>query len=244
MEKLYGRQPVLEAIRAGRKIKKLLVAAGMRPAHFLQSLSQTAAEHNIPLKEIDRSQLDKMIASGEHQGVVALAEPRKLASLDELFAQAKSQFEEPFFLILDCLQDPQNFGTLIRTAEAVGIHGIIYPERRSVHITPAVVRASAGASEYLFFHQATNLARTMDELKKRGVWTIGTDSDAPTAFDEQDYEFPLALVIGSEAEGLSRLVKEKCDFLVKIPMRGQVSSLNAAVAGSIILYEAWRRRRL
>ncbi|HEV7129761.1 MAG TPA: 23S rRNA (guanosine(2251)-2'-O)-methyltransferase RlmB, partial [Ktedonobacterales bacterium] len=176
------------------------------------------------------------------QGVVALAAPRTYAEIDDIFARAKELDEPPLMVVLDAIQDVQNLGSLIRTAEAVGAHGVILPEHRAAGLTPAVDKTSAGAVELLPVARVTNITRTLDELKKRGLWCIGLDGDAETAYDRANLTGPIALVVGNEGKGISRLVREHCDVLIRIPMRGRVGSLNAAVAGSIALYEILRQR--
>jgi len=195
------------------------------------------------LATVSGATLDRLAGGANHQGVVAAAAEFRYVAWEDLLARAALVGEPALLLVLDHLTDPQNFGTLLRTAEAVGVHGIIIPRERAVGITPAVVKASAGAVAHLPIAQVVNLPRTLDALKKQGVWVIGLDAGGPQMYDEVDYNIPLALVVGSEDRGLSRLVREKCDLLVKLPMRGKVESLNAAVAGSIVLYEIWRYRR-
>jgi 23S rRNA (guanosine2251-2'-O)-methyltransferase len=244
-ELLYGRRPVYEALRAGRRrIYKLLLAEGLSdksgPVAELVSLARDAG---VPVTGTPRRELDRV--TDNHQGVVAQASPYAYFELDQLVAAVAALGLPPLFLLLDLLQDPQNFGSLLRTAEAVGVHGIIIPDRRAVGVTPAVVSASAGAVEHLRVAQVTNLARTIEELKEHDVWVAGLEA-TPGAelYDRADLRGPLALVVGSEGSGLRRLVREKCDFLVRLPMHGRVASLNAAVAGSVALYEVDRQRRL
>lgn len=239
-EILYGRNAVLEALRAGKPIDKILLAEGARAKGTLAEIIDLARSQDVPIQRVERRDLDRI--ADRHQGVVAEAAEYEYASLEEILTAAKERGEKPFLLILDCLQDVQNFGSLLRTAEAVGVHGVIIPKRRAVGVTAAVRKASAGAVEYLRIARVTNLARTIAALKERGLWVIGLDMAGEQTYDEADLDTPLAIVVGGEGRGMSRLVRENCDFLVRLPMRGQVSSLNAAVAGSIVLYEAWRRR--
>jgi 23S rRNA (guanosine2251-2'-O)-methyltransferase len=187
--------------------------------------------------------LDRIVPN--HQGVTVEASPYTYAELDDILSDVADQLVPPLLLLLDLLQDPQNLGSLLRTAEAVGVHGVVIPQRRAVGVTPAVVSASAGAVEHLQVARVANLARTLDELKRRDFWVTGLDLGATTqVYDQVDLSGPLALVVGSEGSGLRRLVREKCDFLMQLPMRGRVASLNAAVAGSVALYEIDRQRRV
>lgn len=237
MDVLYGRNSVGEALRAGRKIHRVLIADG---AHGLEALVAAARQKRIPYEIHDRRELDRR-AGDHHQGVIAEAEPFPYAPLDALLATAA---EPPLLLALDSLQDPQNFGTLLRTAQAVGAHGVLIPEHRAVGVTPAVSNASAGAVEHLRVARVTNLARALGQLKSSGVWVYGLTVDAKADYWDVDLSGPLALVVGSEGSGLGRLVRETCDVLVRIPMADSaIQSLNASVAGSLVLYEAFRQRR-
>jgi 23S rRNA (guanosine2251-2'-O)-methyltransferase len=201
-----------------------------------------AGSAGVPVTRVSRRDMDQLVS--HHQGVIAEASPYAYVDLDDILSFANARNVHPLLLILDLLQDPQNVGSLLRTAEAVGVHGVIIPRRRAVGITPAVVSASAGAVEHLRVKRATNLARTMDELKRNDVWLAGLEANGEAQlYDQVDLQGPLALVVGSEGSGLRRLVREKCDFLLRLPMRGIVASLNASVAGSVALYEVERQRR-
>jgi 23S rRNA (guanosine2251-2'-O)-methyltransferase len=236
---LYGRNSVFEALRAGRAIRRLLIADG---AHGLDNLVAEARRLHVLYEIFDRRELDRR-AGDHHQGVIAEAEPLIYAHPDDLLTAADARGEPPLLLALDSLQDPQNFGTLLRTAQAVGAHGVLLPEHRAVGVTPAVSIASAGAVEHLRVARVTNLARSLGQLKSRGVWVYGLSGEAENSYWEVDLSGPLALVVGSEGSGLGRLVREACDLLVRIPMAdGAMQSLNASVAGSLVLYEALRRR--
>jgi len=239
-EMIYGRNPVLEALRAGQPVKKLLLAEGARARGTLAGIIALAEAKGVPLQWVERRELDRI--TSHHQGVVAQVGAYRYATVEEILALARERREKPLLMVLDCLQDVHNFGSLLRTAEAVGAHGVIIPQRRAVGVTAAVRKASAGAVEHLRVARVPNLARTMEHLKGKGVWIIGLDTAGPQAYDEVDLNTPLALVVGSEGKGLRRLVRETCDQLIRLPMRGRVSSLNAAVAGSIVLYEVWRQR--
>ena len=237
---IYGRNPVLEALRAGQPVKKILLAEGVRPQGTLAEIVALAAAKGVPLQQVERRELDKI--DPHHQSVVAHVGEYRYAPVEEILALAREREEKPLLLILDCLQDVHNFGSLLRTAEAVGAHGVIIPQRRAVGVTAALRKASAGAVEHLLVARAPNLARTIERLKGEGLWIMGLDMAGPQSYDEVDLDTPLALVVGSEGRGLRRLVQEKCDLLIRLPMRGRVNSLNAAVAGAIVLYEAWRQR--
>jgi 23S rRNA (guanosine2251-2'-O)-methyltransferase len=242
-EVLYGRNAVREALRAGRrKVYKLILAQGTKETGIVADIAMLASKSGVPIQRVERQQLDKL-GNVNHQGVAIEASQYPYVELDEILAEADRRQEMPLLLILDCLQDPQNFGSLLRTAESVGVHGVIIPKRRAVGITPAVVNSSAGATEHLLIAQVTNLVQTMEELKAKGLWIVGLE-DVPQAqpYDQSDLTMPLALVVGSEGRGMGRLVRETCDILIRLPMRGKVSSLNASVAGSIALYEVWRQR--
>jgi len=243
LEILYGHNAVYEALRAGRRrFENVLIAEGIRESGTVARILTLAAERGIPVKRVERQQLDRL-GTVNHQGVAAQVESYPYAELDAMLNVAQQLSELPFLLLLDCLQDPQNLGTLFRTAEAVAVHGVVIPRRRAAQVTPSVSNASAGAVEHLLIAQVTNLTRTMAELKKQGVWVVGLEH-VPGAQDyhETDLNMPLALVVGSEGRGLGRLVRERCDLLIKLPMRGKTNSLNASVAGSIALYEAWQQR--
>ncbi len=232
---LYGRHAILEALRAKRAVEEILIARGVHTHGALSELIAEAKIVNVPVRGVARDELDRI--TREHQGVVARIAEFEYADIDDLLAVAEERGEPAFLLMLDSVQDPQNFGTLLRTAEAVGVHGVIIPERRAVGVTPAVVKSSAGAVNHLKIARVTNLARTIDELKRANVWTVGIENvPAAQDFSKLDFTMPLALILGSEGEGLSRLVREKCDFLIRLPMWGKVSSLNVATAGSIVLY--------
>ncbi len=243
LEIIYGRNAVLEALQAQRRrFDSVLVAEGIREKDTAARILAVAREKHIPVRHIPRSKLDEL-GPVNHQGIAAQVAPYPYADVADMFALAAQREEMPFLLLLDCLQDPQNLGTLLRTAEVVGVHGVVIPGRRAAEVTPAVSNASAGAVEHLLLAQVTNLARTMGELKERGVWVAGVEY-LPEAqhYHEAQLNMPLALVVGSEGRGLRRLVRERCDLWIKLPMRGHVKSLNASVAGSIVLYEAWQQR--
>lgn len=234
-ETIYGRHPVQEVLRAGqRAIHRVLIATDSDRA---AEVSRLAVAAGVPIERVPAEQLDS--GSDHHQGLAVVVGPYRYAELDDILD--RSVAPDTLVLILDQVQDPQNLGTVLRTADAVGVSGVILPTRAAAGVTPAVVSASAGACEHLRIARA-NLAQAIRRLKERGVWVAGMEnSEQAQRIDQVDLKPPLALVIGSEGSGLRRLVRESCDFLVRIPMRGSVSSLNAAVAGSLALHEAWRR---
>ncbi|MBI2756158.1 MAG: 23S rRNA (guanosine(2251)-2'-O)-methyltransferase RlmB [Chloroflexi bacterium] len=243
MEYLYGRNPVAEMLQAGRRqVARLLLAEGAHGESIGSILAQ-ARTRRIPQQVVARRELDRMVGE-HHQGIVAEVSPYPYADLDTLLDEADSRGEPPLLLLLDGLQDPQNFGTLMRTALASGVHGVVIPEHRAVGVTPAVSKASSGAVERLLVAQVTNLARTIGALKARNVWVYGLAADAPRDFWQPDWASPVAIVVGAEGSGLARLTRDTCDGLVRIPMAAEaLESLNAATAGSLVVYEAFRQRQ-
>jgi 23S rRNA (guanosine2251-2'-O)-methyltransferase len=243
-ETIYGRNAVRECLRAGRRtLHRLIVAEGLRQSEAVGEIIAAAERRRLPVQVAPRESFDRIARAGNPQGVALETGDYPYSGLDEIFALAQARGEPPFVLLLDLLQDPQNAGALLRAAEAAGVHGVVLQERRAVEITPAVANASAGAVEHLLIARETNLARAMDWLKERGLWLAGLDAAGTSRLDQADLSGPLGLVVGSEGEGLRRLVREKCDWLVRLPMRGQVASLNAATAGATALYHAWGRRQ-
>ncbi|WP_307993879.1 23S rRNA (guanosine(2251)-2'-O)-methyltransferase RlmB [uncultured Intestinibacter sp.] len=240
MANIEGRNPIIEALRSDRPIDKLMISNTSKEGSIKKIIGM-AKEKNIVIQYVDKHKLDEISTSHSHQGVIAVVSDYKYYELEDLFEIARERGEDPFFIILDEITDPHNLGTIIRTADAVGAHGVIIPKRRSVHITSVVAKASAGAVEYVPVCKVTNIANTIKHLKKEGLWIAAADMDGGV-FYEQDLTGPLALVIGSEGFGVSRIVKQNCDFVVKMPMIGNVSSLNASVAGGILLYEIFRQR--
>ena len=242
-EILYGRNAVCESLRAGRrKPYQLMLAEGVQQTDAVGQILFLATQARVPVSHTDRRNLDRM-GSVNHQGVALETSEYPYSTLDEVLSVAQSCDDAPLFLLLDLLQDPQNVGGLLRTAEAVGVQGIVIQQRRAVGVTPAVVHASAGAVEHLRVAQVTNLVDAIGRLKVYNVWVAGLEATrGAQEYDQADLSGPLALVVGSEGEGLRRLVRERCDFLLCLPMRGQITSLNAAVAGSIVLYEARRQQ--
>lgn len=243
-ETLYGRNPVRECLQAGRRqVFNIMVAQGSKEKGTLEEIFTLAQQRHVPIQHVDRRQLDQLSQEASHQGVLAEVNGYPYATIEAMLTLASRRAEPPWLLILDCLQDPQNLGTLLRTAEIVGVHGVIIPDRRAAEVTPAVVSVSSGASEHLLITQVTNLVRTMEELKEKNVWITGLEDVSGAALPwHANLSGALALVVGSEGAGMRRLVKETCDLMIRLPMYGQVHSLNAAVAGSIALYEIVRQR--
>lgn len=240
-DKIFGRNPVLEALKGNRSINKLLIAKGAAGGS-LSEIKAKALSGRIPVQEVERSYLDTLAEGGSHQGVVALAAARDYVEVEDILALARTKGEDPLVLLLDEVADPHNLGAILRTADGAGAHGVIIPKRRSAGLTETVAKASAGAVEYVPVARVSNIAQTIDNLKKRGLWIVGTDARGEKVYWEQDLAGPLGIVVGSEGKGIGRLVKEKCDFLVRVPMKGKISSLNAGVAASLILYEVLRQR--
>jgi 23S rRNA (guanosine2251-2'-O)-methyltransferase len=241
-EFIYGRNPVFETLRAKRRdIFRLQIAEGVQEKGKLAEMLQLSQQRQIPVERVPRARLDKL--SDSHQGVALEVSGYPYAALDDILENAQKRGEPLFVLILDTLQNPQNLGTLIRTAEAVGVHGVVIPSHRAAGVTPAVVSASAGASEHMLVAQS-NLAQTIADLKEAGAWVVGLDQngDLVGASHDSPLQGALAVVVGNEGEGIRPLVKSKCDFLLRLPMQGQIESLNAAVAGSVALYLAYLAR--
>jgi 23S rRNA (guanosine2251-2'-O)-methyltransferase len=238
---IEGRNAVAEALKSGRPIDKLLIASGDTD-RALARLASMAKDAGAVVVETDRRKLDQMSVTGAHQGVIAMAAAHSYATLDDILALAEKRGEAPLVVVCDELSDPHNLGAIVRTAECAGAHGVIVPKRRSVGLTAVVGKASAGALEYLPVARVANLPSALQELKKRGLWIFGTAADGETSLGKADLRGPAAIVIGSEGEGMGRLVAEQCDFKVSIPMKGHISSLNASAAAAVLLYEAVRQR--
>lgn len=239
-EMIIGKNPVIEALKSGRSVNKVMTSPQMNEKSYRQ-LRQLSKEAGTIIQQVPKQKLDQL-AQGNHQGVIAYVASYQYASLDDLFAKAEQQNEAPFFIILDELEDPHNLGSILRTADATGAHGIIIPKRRSVGLTATVAKTSAGAIEYIPVVRVTNITDTISELKERHVWVVGTDMKNSEDYRTLDGTMPLALVIGNEGKGISRLVRENCDWTISLPMKGDVSSLNASVACSLLLYEVYRKR--
>lgn len=237
---LEGRNAVLEVLKSGRDIEKIIVQKG-NVEGTIRRIVGIAKEKGVVVQEVVKQKLDEMSQTKNHQGVIAIVSEHEYADIEDIINSAESKGEKPFIIILDNITDPHNLGAIIRTAECAGAHGVIIPKRRSVGLTAVVGKTSAGAIEYMPVARVTNIARTIDDIKSRGIWVACADMGGDDYFDAS-LDGALALVIGSEGEGVSRLVKEKCDFTVSIPMYGKISSLNASVATALLMYEAVRQR--
>ncbi|OQY86824.1 MAG: 23S rRNA (guanosine(2251)-2'-O)-methyltransferase RlmB [Chloroflexi bacterium UTCFX4] len=243
-EYIFGRNAVLQALRAGTEVHRVLLARGTKRDGMLGEALRAARHNDIPVVEVERDALDRLLKRGAlHQGIVAETGEFEYATLDEILELARAADEPPFLLLLDNVQYVKNFGALLRTAEIVGAHGVLIPEHRQAGVTAEVRKASAGAVDFLKIAQVTNLAQTIEELKKQNIWVVGIE-EAPNAlsYAQGDYTIPIAFVVGSEVDGLRRLTREKCDYLAQLPMWGKTPSLNVSVAGSIVLYHARQQR--
>ncbi|MBO2945838.1 23S rRNA (guanosine(2251)-2'-O)-methyltransferase RlmB [Paenibacillus sp. F411] len=242
-EIIAGKHSVTEALRSGRTINKIWIAENAQK-HLTQPIIAEARKAGIVIQNVDKRKLDQMVPGVQHQGVVAQAAPYAYAELDDLLKRAEEKGEAPFLLLLDEIEDPHNLGSILRTADCTGVHGVVLPKRRSAQVTATVSKTSAGAVEYVPVARVTNLAQTIEQLKEMGVWIVGTAVDAAEdLFESTVFDGPVAIVIGNEGKGMGRLIREKCDVLVKLPMSGQINSLNASVAAGVIMYEVLRRRR-
>ncbi|HHU32841.1 MAG: 23S rRNA (guanosine(2251)-2'-O)-methyltransferase RlmB [Zhaonellaceae bacterium] len=241
LEIIAGKNPVLEALRKGRSINKIMFSKGTEEKSN-QEIINLATAKGIPIEWVPRQLIVQKAETKAHQGIIAFASPISYVEIEDILALARAKQQDPFILLLDHLEDPHNLGAIIRTAEAAGVHGVIIPKRRGVSVNTTVAKTSAGAVEYVPVARVANLVQAMDKLKQNGCWIVGTDQDAREEFYNADLKGPLTVVVGSEGKGISRLVKENCDFTVKIPMVGKINSLNASVAASVIMYEVYRQR--
>ncbi|MDO5582996.1 23S rRNA (guanosine(2251)-2'-O)-methyltransferase RlmB [Mitsuokella multacida] len=238
---LVGRNAVTEALKSGRGINKLWIASGDREGSVAE-IAALAKERGIVVQYVERAKIEALAGGHRHQGVLAYVAPVPYAELEDILKAAEAKGEAPFLVLLDELEDPHNLGALLRTADATGVHGILIPKRRSVSLNATVAKTSAGAVEYVPVARIGNIAQTLKKLKEKGFWVAGADMDGEKAYYEADLTGPLVLVVGSEGKGMSRLTKEACDFIVRMPMVGRINSLNASVAGSILMYESMRQR--
>ena len=238
--KLEGRNAVIEAFRAGRTIDKLYIQDGLKDG-TISTILRDAKKHDVIVNFVAKEKLDQMSSTRKHQGVIAICSAYAYAEVDDIFAAAEAKGEEPFIFILDEIEDPHNLGAIIRTANLCGAHGVIIPKRRASGLTATVVKASAGAVNYTPVAKVTNIAKTIDDLKKRGMWFACADMDGQIMYD-CNLTGAIGLVIGNEGSGVSRLVKEKCDYVVSIPMKGDIDSLNASVAAGVLAYEVVRQK--
>ena len=243
---ILGRNSVIEALKVGRSINRLMIAEGSRDGS-IQKLIALAKDKKIIIEHVQRDKLDKISEGQRHQGVIAYAAPVEYSTLDEILEFAESKKEVPFLLLLDELEDPHNFGAILRTADAVGVHGVLIPKRRSVSLNATVAKTSAGAIEYVRVAQINNVAQTLKQLKDLNFTVIGSDVEGYDLYNQTediDFTYPIILIIGNEGKGMRRLTKKNCDFLVKIPMVGRINSLNASVAGAVLMYEIFSNRRI
>lgn len=241
-EFVAGRNSVLEALKSGRAINKILLAKGERNGTVIREIMGLAKSRGFVIQETEAGKLDSIAGGIRHQGVLALVPPVEYAEMEDIFKKAEDLGEVPFLVLLDELEDPHNVGAILRTADAAGVHGVLIPKRRSCPLSGTVAKTSAGAVEYVPVARIGNIGQTIDQLKKQGMWIVGADMDGEADYYDADLSGPLVIVVGSEGKGLGRLVKERCDFLVKIPMHGKINSLNASVACSLLLYEAEKQR--
>ncbi len=237
---ISGKNPVKEALKAGRKIYKIFIGKFKGVDKAIDKIISLAKERDIPYSWVDNYTLQKY--SKFSQGIVALAEGKQYSDYREFLLDAKNKNEMPFIVILDSLEDPQNFGAIIRTCDAAGVHGIIIPKNRSVSVTPTIGKTSAGAIEYVKVARVANLSSTINDLKDQGLWVVGIDHLGSNKMSEVDLKMPIAIVVGGENKGITPLVKSRCDYVVRIPMKGKISSLNASVAAALMLYEVYRQR--
>ena len=238
---LIGRNAVTKALKAGRGVNKLLLAEGDKEGSISEIVA-LAKERGIIIQSVERGKIEAIAGGLRHQGVLAYVAPVAYVEVEDILKAAEAKGEAPFLLLLDELEDPHNLGALLRTADATGIHGVLIPKRRSVPLTATVAKTSAGAIEYVPVARIGNIAQTIRSLKKQGFWVVGADMEGQDAYYDANLTGPLVLVVGSEGHGIGRLIREQCDFLVRIPMMGRINSLNASVAGSILMYEAMRQR--
>ena len=238
---IEGRNAVIEALKSNKTIEKVMVAKGDLEGS-IKIIISLAKEKGIVINEVDRKKLDSISQTRAHQGVIAFTTPYQYCAVEDIIRYAKQKEEEPFIVILDEIEDPHNFGSILRTAEVCGVHGVIIPKRRNVGVTPTVYKTSAGAVEYMKISKVTNINNVIDKLKEKGIWIYGADMCGNDYCFDVSLSGPIALVIGSEGGGISKLTKSKCDVLVKIPMLGNITSLNASVAGGMLMYEILKQR--
>ena len=240
---IFGRRPVLEALKAGHPVEKILIQFGTQRSG-ISSIYKAAKQHGIPVTQAGRERFRELANEHPTQGVIALVSSKSYVEIDEILEIAKTKNESPFVLILDEIEDPHNLGALIRTAECAAIHGVVIPKHHSAAVNETVMKTSAGAAAHVAVARVSNIAQTVDELKQHNLWIVGADTSAKKTYFDVDYTGPIGIVIGSEGRGIRRLVKERCDFLVNIPLYGKVESLNASVAGGLLLFEVARQRNL
>ena len=241
MRIIYGRNPVLEAIKARAPVEKILLAEHLKGG-VIEDIKSRARKEGIKIEKAERNRLDQLAGTGDHQGVIAFLPEKDYCSVEEILQMAQKRGEPPFITLLDEVQDPQNLGAIIRSAEGAGVHGVIIPKRRAVGLTEVVAKASAGAIEHIPVARVENLVGALRQLKGEGIWIFGADQNGETLYYQADFSGPVGIVIGSEGRGIRRLIRENCDFLIRIPMYGRIDSLNASVAAALIFYEVRRQR--
>lgn len=239
---IIGRNAVMEALKSGRSINKILLAKGERQGSIKEVIA-LAKDLKLVIQEVEMKKLDEMASGLRHQGVIAYVAPVEYVEIEDILEKAHELNQPPFIVLLDELEDPHNLGAILRTADAAGVHGVLIPKRRNCQLSATVAKTSAGAVEYVPVARIGNIAQTIKELKKQGLWVVGADMDGDKEYYNADLTGPMVLVVGSEGKGIGRLVKEQCDFIVKIPMAGKINSLNASVAASILMYESLKQRK-
>ncbi len=242
VNQVEGRNSVIELLKSGKDINKLFIQKGEKRGSIIEIIN-LAKKNKIVYTEVEKSKLDKMATTNNHQGVIAIVPPYEYCEVEDILNLAKERNEKPFILILDGIEDEHNLGSIIRTAECSGVHGIILPKRRSALVNSTTNKTSAGAVQYMKIARVNNLTETIKQLKQDDIWIYGTDMEGTSFYNEEKYNSGVAIVIGSEGFGMSRLVKENCDFLIKIPMKGKINSLNASVSAGIVMYEVYNQRR-
>ncbi|MFA5079618.1 MAG: 23S rRNA (guanosine(2251)-2'-O)-methyltransferase RlmB [Dehalococcoidia bacterium] len=242
MQIIEGRNPLIEALRAGRPLSRILLDSSIRRQGSVELILNLSKARGVPVEFVDRETIERHSSTVSSQGVIAFAGAKEFVGLSELQEISHARPDKPLYLLLDGIEDPHNLGAILRTAEAAGVHGIVVRERRAAGITPAVVKASAGAVEYVNIARVANIAQAVVTLKKNGVWVTGIDMDGQTDYRAVDFTLPSAIVIGGEGRGLSDLVRRRCDWVASIPMKGKIMSLNASVAAAVVMYEALRQR--
>lgn len=239
---IAGRQPVIEALKAGVRIEQIVLLAGVQ-GKVIDDIRALAERVHVQVTQINRQQFRELAIDATTQGVVAIVPTKHYVGVEQILEGAARRNEPGFILILDEIEDPQNLGALVRTAECTGVHGVIIPKHGAASVTATVVKASAGATEHMAMAEVTNIVNTIDDLKEKGYWIFGLDMEGEKIYDGVDYSTPIALVVGNEGKGIRRLVREHCDHLVKIPLYGKLASLNASVAGALVMYEVAKQRK-
>jgi len=241
-ERIFGKNPVLEALKAGRSLNKILILKSIGTSDAVEEIIRLSRKIKVPFEWVDKKIIDQKSGGVRHQGILAFASPKEYQDVEDILDAAKDKGEAPLIVVLDGIEDPHNLGAIIRTAECAGAHGVIIPKRRASPLTETVAKTSAGAIEHIAVARVTNIRDEIKKLKEKGIWVVGLDERAEKSLTQADLKLPTAIVIGSEGKGMSKHIKESCELLVSIPMKGKIGSLNASVAASIIMYEAVRQR--